>query len=127
MLDMIARVIVTSFVALIIWCELLDGRAINFLGGFNDNNNDDNQKKAGRMSKKKQAQSTIILSKECHDDIRLYCPKSLEAEMTDIAILKCLHNKVHDLNKINHECQHVMRLVTYHLSTTYTYTYLYDI
>ncbi len=50
---------------------------------------------------------TLYYSKECQDDIARYCPSAQNSELSDLAVLRCIHNQVSDLNLIDKECHNV--------------------
>lgn len=69
----------------------------------------DNNNNRPEPSIKRTQNAKLFYSKECQDDINRYClslSKSL-TELSDLAVLQCIHNKVPDLNLIDKECHHV--------------------
>ena len=72
---------------------------------------DDNQQRPEPNIKRTQ-NAQLFYSKECQDDINRYClndRKSVSTtELSDLAVLQCIHNKVPDLNLIDKECHHVI-------------------
>lgn len=74
----------------------------------------DNNNNRPEPSIKRTQNAKLFYSKECQDDINRYClslSKSL-TELSDLAVLQCIHNKVPDLNLIDKECHHV-KILTY--------------
>lgn len=56
---------------------------------------------------KRTPQANIYYSKECADDILRFCPRARKMELSDVAVLQCIHNEVQDLNLIDKECHNV--------------------
>jgi hypothetical protein len=56
----------------------------------------------------KRSQTAILYySKECQDDIARYCPNGQNTELSDLAVLRCIHNQVADLGLIDKQCHNV--------------------
>jgi hypothetical protein len=56
----------------------------------------------------KRSQTAVLYySKECQDDIARYCPNGQNNELSDLAVLRCIHNQVADLSLIDKQCHNV--------------------
>jgi hypothetical protein len=53
------------------------------------------------------AQSNLYYSKECQTEIMRYCPRASKTELSDMAVLQCIHNQVQDFNAISKDCHNV--------------------
>lgn len=51
--------------------------------------------------------NTLFSSKECGDDVQKYCQNLSGTFMTDVAVLRCLSDRMESLSELNTECQHV--------------------
>ena len=50
----------------------------------------------------------LFYSSECEQEVKDHCRSAVE--MTDAAVLKCIHNNVKSLKMITKECQHVTKI-----------------
>jgi hypothetical protein len=56
----------------------------------------------------KRSQTAVLYySKECQDDIARYCPNGQNTELSDLAVLRCIHNQVADFSLIDKQCHNV--------------------
>jgi hypothetical protein len=59
------------------------------------------------MFVKRTPKANLYYSKECQTEIMRYCPRASKTELSDMAVLQCIHNQVQDFNAISKDCHNV--------------------
>lgn len=56
---------------------------------------------------KRTPKANLYYSKECQPEIMRYCPRASKTELSDMAVLQCIHNQVADFSAISKDCHNV--------------------
>ena len=59
------------------------------------------------MFVKRTPKANLYYSKECQPEIMRYCPRASKTELSDMAVLQCIHNQVADFSAISKDCHNV--------------------